>query len=128
MWENRCKVAVSGVGFSKITRSAEVPLAAHALQAVKAAVEDYLGKAESERRKAFRFPSAEDAEASYKVLTAMATVELMPDPAAWKLVQKIVAKINPKVVQVDLNNLLNPTFVRNLEDSGFLPAARKKLR
>ncbi len=79
-------------------------------------------------RKAFRFPSAEDAEASYKVLTAMATVELMPDPAAWKLVQKIVAKINPKVAQVDLNNLLNPTFVRNLEDSGFLPEARKKLR
>ncbi len=40
MWENRCKVAVSGVGFSKITRSAEVPLAAHALQAVNAAVAD----------------------------------------------------------------------------------------
>ncbi|MGH8063958.1 MAG: thiolase C-terminal domain-containing protein [Candidatus Entotheonellia bacterium] len=40
MWENRCQVAVSGVGFSTITRSAEVPLAAHALQAVKAAVED----------------------------------------------------------------------------------------
>ena len=31
MWENRCKVAVSGVGFSKVTRSAEIPLAAHAL-------------------------------------------------------------------------------------------------
>ena len=28
MWENRCKVAVSGVGFSKITRSADIPLAA----------------------------------------------------------------------------------------------------
>ena len=40
MWENRCKVAVSGVGFSTITRSAEIPLAAHALQAVQAAVED----------------------------------------------------------------------------------------
>src|SRR5499426_2666798 len=40
MWENRCKVAVSGVGFSKITRSAEVPLAEYALQAVQAAVED----------------------------------------------------------------------------------------
>jgi acetyl-CoA acetyltransferase len=40
MWENRCKVAVSGVGFSTITRSAELPLAAHALQAVNAAVED----------------------------------------------------------------------------------------
>ncbi len=27
MWENRCKVAVSGVEVSKISRSAEVPLA-----------------------------------------------------------------------------------------------------
>ena len=40
MWENRCKVAVSGVGFSKVTRSADIPLAAHALEAVKGAVED----------------------------------------------------------------------------------------
>ena len=40
MWENRCKVAVSGVGFSKVTRSAEIPLAAHALEAVKGAVAD----------------------------------------------------------------------------------------
>jgi acetyl-CoA acetyltransferase len=40
MWENRCKIAVSGVGFSKATRSAETPLAAHALEAVKAAVAD----------------------------------------------------------------------------------------
>ena len=40
MWENRCKVAVSGVGFSKVTRSAEVPLAAHAVIAVKEAVAD----------------------------------------------------------------------------------------
>ncbi len=40
MWENRCKIAISGVGFSKATRTAETPLAAHALQAVKAAVED----------------------------------------------------------------------------------------
>ena len=39
MWENRCKVAVSGVGYSKLTRSADVPLAARALDAVKAAVE-----------------------------------------------------------------------------------------
>src|ERR1700704_5723502 len=40
MWEHRCKVAVSGVGFSRVTRSAEIPLAAHALEAVKGAVED----------------------------------------------------------------------------------------
>ncbi len=40
MWENRCKVAVSGVGISKISRSSETPLASLALDAVKAAVED----------------------------------------------------------------------------------------
>src|SRR5260370_35736069 len=40
MWENRCKVAISGVGFSRVTRSADVPLAAHALTAVKEAVAD----------------------------------------------------------------------------------------
>ena len=40
MWENRCKVAVSGVGFSKITRSSEIPLATLTLDAVKAAVAD----------------------------------------------------------------------------------------
>src|SRR5258708_11247053 len=40
MWENRCKVAVSGVGFSQVTRSADIPLAAHALTAVKEAAAD----------------------------------------------------------------------------------------
>src|SRR5207244_4721815 len=40
MWENRCKVAVSGVGYSKVSRSADIPLAAHALTAVKEAVAD----------------------------------------------------------------------------------------
>ncbi|MES2565200.1 MAG: hypothetical protein V4637_21110 [Pseudomonadota bacterium] len=40
MWDNRCKIAVSGVGFSKATRTAERPLAAHALEAVKDAVAD----------------------------------------------------------------------------------------
>lgn len=79
-------------------------------------------------RRNFRFPTAEDAEASYKVLAEMATVEVMPDPAAWKIVQRIVSKINPKVTQVDLNQLMNPIFVRNLEETGFLPAARKKVR
>ena len=79
-------------------------------------------------RKAFRFPKAEDAEASYKVLTIMATIDMMPDPAAWKLVQKVTAKINPKVAQVELSQVLSPAAVRSLEDSGFLAEARKKLR
>ena len=40
MWENRCKIAVAASGYSKVTRSAEMPLAAHALEAVKGAVAD----------------------------------------------------------------------------------------
>src|SRR2546423_4174730 len=40
MWDNRCKIAVSGVGFSKVSRTADVPLAVHALTAVKEAVAD----------------------------------------------------------------------------------------
>jgi acetyl-CoA acetyltransferase len=39
-WENRCKIAVSGVGYSKVTRSADLPLAAHALEAVAGAIAD----------------------------------------------------------------------------------------
>jgi ABC-type nitrate/sulfonate/bicarbonate transport system substrate-binding protein len=79
-------------------------------------------------RKAFRFPRPEDAEASYKVLTIMATLDMAPDPAAWKIVQKVIAKINPKVAQVELTQVLNPSAVQSLEQSGFLPEARKKLR
>ena len=78
-------------------------------------------------RKAFRFPRAEDAEASYKVLNIMATLDLAPNPAAWKIVQKVIAKINPKVGQVDLGQVISPNPVRGLEESGFLPEARKRL-
>jgi ABC-type nitrate/sulfonate/bicarbonate transport system substrate-binding protein len=79
-------------------------------------------------RKAFRFPRPEDAEASYKVLNIMATLDMMPDAAAWKIVQKVIARINPKVAQVELSQVLSPGPVRTLEDSGFLAEARKKLR
>jgi hypothetical protein len=58
----------------------------------------------------------------------MATLDMMPDPAAWKIVQKIIARINPKVAQVELSQVLSPAPVRSLEDSGFLAEARKKLR
>jgi len=79
-------------------------------------------------RKAFRFPKPQDAEASYKVLTIMATLDMTPDPNAWKLVQKITARINPKVAQVELSHVLNSAPMRSLEESGFLAEARKKLR
>ncbi len=78
-------------------------------------------------RKSFRFPRLEDAEASYQVLGQMATIELLPNPAAWKIVQRIVGRINPKVAQVDISQLNNPAYVRTLEESGFLPEARRRL-
>jgi hypothetical protein len=58
----------------------------------------------------------------------MATLDMTPDPNAWKLVQKITARINPKVAQVELSQVLNPIPMRSLEESGFLAEARKKLR
>ena len=79
-------------------------------------------------RKSFRFPKLEDAEASYKVLGQMATLEMLPDPAAWKIVQRMVARINPKVNQVDVAQLNNPSYVRALDESGFLAEARRRLR
>jgi len=79
-------------------------------------------------RKSFRFPRLEDAEASYKVLNQMATIDLLPNPAAWKIVQRMVGRINPKVAQVDINQLNNPAYVRALEESGFMADARRRLR
>jgi ABC-type nitrate/sulfonate/bicarbonate transport system substrate-binding protein len=79
-------------------------------------------------RKSFRFPRLEDAEASYKVLGQMATIDLLPDLAAWKIVQRIVTRINPKVAQVDITQLNNPAYVRALEESGFMAEARRRLR
>src|ERR1700739_725582 len=40
MWDNRCKTVVIAVGCFKVSRSADIPLAAHALEAVKDAVAD----------------------------------------------------------------------------------------
>jgi ABC-type nitrate/sulfonate/bicarbonate transport system substrate-binding protein len=79
-------------------------------------------------RRNFRFTKTEEAEASYRVLNLMSTVDLMPTISAWKTVQKVVTRINPNVGQVDLNQLLTPTLVRNLEESGFLAEARKKIK
>jgi hypothetical protein len=43
-------------------------------------------------------------------------------------VQRIVVKINPKIAQVDLDSILDPSFVRTLEASGFLAEQRNKVR
>ena len=67
-------------------------------------------------------------EGSYKVLRKMTTLDMAPNVAAFKSVQRIVARINPKITQVDLDQIIDTSFVRNLESSGFLPELRKKIR
>jgi len=79
-------------------------------------------------QKHLRLSKADEGEASYKVLRLSTTLDLAPNPAAWKAVQRIVAKINPKIAQVDLDQILDPSFVRNLEASGFLAEQRKKVK
>jgi ABC-type nitrate/sulfonate/bicarbonate transport system substrate-binding protein len=79
-------------------------------------------------RRNFRFDKTDEAEASYRVLTLASTIEVAPSIPAWKTVQKIVNRINPNVGRVDLNQLLNQTFVRSLEESGFMAEARKKIK
>jgi hypothetical protein len=43
-------------------------------------------------------------------------------------VQRIVAKLNPKIAQVDLDQIIDASYVRHLEASGFLTELRKKAR
>jgi ABC-type nitrate/sulfonate/bicarbonate transport system substrate-binding protein len=78
--------------------------------------------------KNLRLTKIEEGESSYKVLRLMTTLDLAPNPAAFKVVQRIVAKVNPKIAQVDLDQVLDTSFVRNLETSGFLPELRAKVK
>ena len=78
-------------------------------------------------KKNLRLSREEDIEASYKVTRQqMPTLDVAPSPEVWRLIQRIVARINPKVQEVDLDQLIVTSAARNLEESGFLPEMRKK--
>lgn len=77
-------------------------------------------------QKNLRLSKSEDGEASYKVLRLMTTLDIAPNPAAFKAVQRIVARVNPRIAQVDLDQIIDGTFVRALETSGFMGELRKK--
>lgn len=79
-------------------------------------------------QKHLRLSKTEEVEASYKVLRLMTTLDLAPNPAAYKAVQRIVGRINPKIKQVDLDQIIDVSFVRNLENSGFLAEQKKKTK
>ncbi len=78
-------------------------------------------------KKNLRLTKAEDVEASYKVLRLMTTMDIAPNPEAWRTIQKIVARVNGKVAQVALDQVLNGGFVQRLEKSGFIAEARQRV-
>jgi len=74
-----------------------------------------------------RLSKEEDIEASYKVAQQqMPSLEVAPSVEVWRLIRRIVARVNPKVQEVDLDQLIAGSAARNLEESGFLPEMRKK--
>ena len=78
-------------------------------------------------KKNLRFEKSEDTEMSYNVLRKVATLEVDPGLEAWRTTQRIISGVNPKASQADLNQLLDRSLVRSLEESGFLPEMRKRL-
>jgi ABC-type nitrate/sulfonate/bicarbonate transport system substrate-binding protein len=78
-------------------------------------------------KKNLLFEKLEDTEASYDVLRRTATLEVDPKPEEWKIIQRIISQVNPNAGHADLNQLLDRSFVANLEESGFLPEMRKRV-
>jgi hypothetical protein len=72
-------------------------------------------------------PWHEDAETSYHSHRTIITLDIAPDLAAFKNVQRIAARVNPKIGQVDVNEAINLSVVKTLEHSGYLAEARKKV-
>ncbi len=78
-------------------------------------------------KKNLRLSREEDGEASYRVARQqMPSLDVALNPEVWRLIQRIVARLNPKVQEVDLEQLIMNNTVKSLEESGFLPEMRKK--
>jgi hypothetical protein len=78
-------------------------------------------------KKHLRLNSDEDAEISYQSLRSITSLDIAPDPAAWKNVQRFIARVNPRAGQLDVNDSINLSIMKTLEESGYLAEARRKL-
>jgi hypothetical protein len=79
-------------------------------------------------KKNLRLSKDEDVEASYRVSRLqMPNLEVAPNLEAWRVVKRLVAKVNPKVADVDLEQVINTVPAQNLEASGFMAEMRKRL-
>ncbi len=79
-------------------------------------------------KKHLRLSRDEDIEASYRVSRLqMPNIDVALNLDAWRTVKRIVARVNPKVQEVDLDQVIVNSSIQTLEASGFLPEMRKKL-
>ena len=79
-------------------------------------------------KKNLRLSKDEDIEASYRVSRLqMPGIDVALNVEAWRTVKRIVARVNPKVQEVDLDQVMVNGPLQSLEASGFLPEMRKKL-
>ena len=79
-------------------------------------------------KKNLRLSKEEDGEAAARVAQLqMPNVEVGLNLDAWKTVRRLVARINPKVQEVDLDQVMVTPVVQNLETSGFMAEMRKRL-
>ena len=79
-------------------------------------------------KKNLRLSKDEDVEASYRVARLqMPNLDIAPNLEAWRVVKRLVAKVNPKVADVDLEQVIDTGPAQNLESTGFMAEMRKKL-
>lgn len=79
-------------------------------------------------KKNLRLSKDEDVEASYRVSRLqMPNLDVAPSIEAWRVVKRLVAKVNAKVADVDLDQVINTGPAQSLESSGFMAEMRKRL-
>jgi ABC-type nitrate/sulfonate/bicarbonate transport system substrate-binding protein len=79
-------------------------------------------------KKNLRLSRDEDIEAAYKVSRLqMPNLDVAPNPEAWRTFRRLLARVNPKVQQADIEQIITSRIVQDLEANGFLPEMRKRL-
>ena len=79
-------------------------------------------------KKNLRLSRDEDIEAAYKVSRLqMPNLDVAPNPEAWRTFRRLLTRVNPKVQQADIEQIITSSVVQDLEASGFLAEMRKRL-
>lgn len=77
-------------------------------------------------KKHLRLSTDQDAETSYNALRTVSSLDVAPDPEAWKNIQKYVARVTPKVGLLDIQQIITGNYVKTLEETGFLAETKKR--